>query len=80
MIHISRIPQIMERKTPDRKPMPFSLKYVKKSTGEIIDIRDAVLTSSHHQGTINIKILSSGEIRKLILPLIVEFNNIKTFL
>ena len=62
------------------KPIAFSLKYVKRSTGEIIFIEQAVMTSNFHLGTINIKILPSGEIRKIILPLILEFNNTPVFI
>jgi len=79
MIHLSKLVQIAERKTASGSPIPFSLKYVKKSTGEIITIDQAVFTSSHHSGTLNIKLLDSGQIRKLILPLIIEFNNTPTY-
>jgi len=80
MIHISRIPQIMERKDRHGKPVPFSLKYVKVSTGEIIEISNAVLTSTYHYGTVNIMLLESKQLRKLHLPLIVEFNKTQTFI
>ena len=81
MIHISKIPQLMERKDARGNPLPFSLKYVKKSTGETISIKGAVLTSSfQYGGTINIMVLSSGETRKLILPLVTEFNNTEVYL
>ena len=80
MIHISKIPEIAKRKDKTGKPVPFSLKYVKKSTGQIITVENAVMTSSHHMGTMNIKILASGQIRKLITALIIEFNQTKIYL
>ncbi len=80
MIHLWRIISIMERKDAAGRPVPFSLVYVKKGSGEKINIDNAVLTSSHHLGTVNIMILESGQVRKLILPLIIQFNNIETFL
>lgn len=80
MIHIGKLPTLMARKDATGNPLPFSLKYVKKSTGEIISVENAVLTSSNHLEYFNIKILDSGQIRKLILPLIVEFNNTPTFI
>ena len=70
----------MNRMDSSGRPLPFSLKYVKKSTGEIIAIDNAVLTSSNHLDYLNVKILASGEIRKLILPLIIEFNNAPTYI
>lgn len=80
MIHLSKIQRIMERKDKDGKPVPFSLKYVKKSTGEIIFIQGAVLTSAYYAGTVNIMITESMETRTLILPLIIEFNNNPVYL
>lgn len=80
MIHFSKVLVLMNRKDSHGKPLPFSLKYVKKSTGEIIAVENAVLTSSNHLDYLNIKILASGEIRKLILPLIIEFNGTPTFI
>ena len=80
MIHFSKIIPIAERKDSRGESVPFSLKYVKKSTGELITVDRAVLTSSHHCGTINIRILSSGQVRKLIIPLIVEFNQTPVYL
>ncbi len=74
MLHFSKIIPLAGRKDSRGIPLPFSLCYVKVSTGEIIGIDSAVLTSSFHKGTMNIKVLSSGKIRKVIIPLIVEYN------
>lgn len=80
MLHFSKILSIAERKGKDSKPVPFSLKYVKASTGEVISIQKATLTSSHHSGTMNIKIAASGQIRKITTALIIEFNNTSIYL
>ncbi len=74
MIHFSKIKEIANR-TSGGKNVPFSFKYVKASTGEIISVDKAVMTSSFHQGTMNIKVIPSGQIRKIIIPLVIEFNN-----
>jgi hypothetical protein len=80
MIHFGKLPFLMARKDARGKPLPFSFKYVKKSTGEIISVDHAVLTSGNHLDYFNVKILPSGEIRKIILPLIIEFNGTETFI
>ncbi len=80
MLHFSKILQVAQRKDKGGKPLPFSLKYVKASTGEVIKIDSATLTSSHHSGTMNIRIHPSGQIRKITLALIIEFNNTTIFL
>jgi hypothetical protein len=80
MIHFSKVHLLMERKDASGRPVPFSLKYVKKSTGEVIAVDRAVLTSSYHLGYFNIKVLASGEVRKIILPLILEINNTPFFI
>ncbi len=80
MLHFSKILSIAERKDRYKKPVPFCLKYVKASTGEIISIDKATLTSSHNSGTMNVKISESGQIRKLSIALIIEFNNTPIYL
>lgn len=80
MLHFSKILTIAQRKGKNLKPVPFSLKYVKASTGEIITISNATLTSSHNSGTMNIKIANSGQIRKITIALIIEFNNTPIYL
>ncbi len=80
MLHFSKILSIAQRKDKKGKPVPFSLKFVKASTGEIVTVDSATLTSSHHSGTMNIKILPSNQIRKITLALIVEFNKTAIYL
>jgi hypothetical protein len=75
MIHFSALRAIMERRDSNGDPLPFSLVYVKKSTGEKISIENAVLTSWSHPGnSFNVKLLNSGQVRKLLLTLVTEFN------
>ena len=80
MIHFSKILSVAQRKSNDGKHVPFSVKFVKASTGEVVFVDKAVYTSSSHKGYMNIKILSSGQIRKLIIPLIIEFNGSQVYL
>ena len=68
MIHISQIHKEVQR-LPE-----FSLVFVNKE-GEKIRVNRCVCTSWHSKGrTMNIKILPSGEIRKIIRVTIVEFD------
>lgn len=70
----------MERRGADGKPVPFSFKYKKKSTGELIEAENATCTSSFYQnGTANVR-FTSGETRKLQVCLFVEFNGQEVFL
>ncbi len=74
MLHQSVIHHIMERRDASHIPVPFAVQFVKK-TGEIVDVAECVCTSSFHQGTFNIKILVSGEIRKIRKTSILKVNN-----
>jgi hypothetical protein len=80
MIHISKITDLASRTDKKGIKLAFSLKYVKVNSGEIITIENAILTSSHHSGTINVKILDSAQIRKLTLALIIEFNHTPVYM
>jgi len=68
MIHLSQVKEAIE------KDKTFSIKFIKSSTGEIIEIKEATCTSTFHKGTANIKIISSGEIRKIKFISIIEYN------
>ena len=57
----------------------FSLKFIKKSTGELVTIKKAVSISSYHKGTRNIQISESKEIRKIHDVSIVELNDKEVF-
>lgn len=62
-------------------PKPFSLTYVKRSTGEVVTYPVAVLTSFHSKGS-TINVLPVGEVkpRKIRRCLITRFNGLKVYL
>lgn len=58
-----------------RTPVPFTMKFVKVSTGEVVQTGEVVLTSNHSSGdTVNVKFIESGEIRKILLHSIIDIN------
>jgi hypothetical protein len=69
----------MERFDKDRRRLPFSMKFVKLSTGEVVTVSSAVCTSSHNQGTVNIMFLPSMQVRKVWVISIIEFNGLEVF-
>jgi len=65
----------MERKDEDKRRIPFSLKFVKMSSGQVVEVKNAVCTSSFHEGiTCNILLLPSMQLRKIRRISIIEFN------
>ncbi len=73
MIHVSVIPSICERKDAAGKPVTFSFKAV-TSKGEVIDGEQCIMTSHHSVGrTMNVK-FPGGEIRKIKLISLIQFN------
>ncbi len=80
MIHFSKILPLAQRKDKYGKHVSFSLKFVKVSTGEIVSVDKAYYTSSYHKGSMNIRIAGSGKIRKILIPLIIEFNNSQVYM
>lgn len=76
IINLHILQQLMEKRS-GGLPVPFSIKFVSKE-GKIISMHNVVMTSAHGKGgTINIKQLDSGEIRKIRKVLIIEFNERK---
>lgn len=72
--HISTVRKMMQA------PETFDLKCWTKS-GAILEVHDAVaLRYNFYEGTQTIKFLKSGEIRRIRLNLIFEFNNLEVFL
>jgi hypothetical protein len=70
----------MERRGPNGKPVPFSFKYKKLSTGEEIFAENAICTSSYYvNGTANIQ-FENKQTRKLQVCLFTEFNGQEVFL
>ncbi len=75
MIHVSKIFDVIRRSTKDGQPVPFQIKFVKRSTGSVVEAVDVICTSSHFRGgTMNLK-FPNGEFRKINIMLIIEFNN-----
>jgi len=80
LIHVTKLNELTERKDKFRKPLPFQFKYIKKSTGEIIEVDEAIVTSSYNANrTRNVQILASGEIRKLRDLCFIEYNNTEVY-
>lgn len=71
---------VMQRLDGNGKRVPFSLRFVKKDTGEIINIQEAILLSYYmKKRTITIKILGSEQIRGIRTSLIIEFNGFEWY-
>jgi hypothetical protein len=76
-IHQSKIWKLMEERK-DGRPVEFSIQFCKKSTGELIAYKRAVLTSFHSEGsTINVLPVGGDTPRKIRRCLITRFNNFK---
>jgi len=81
LIHFSAIQHVYKRKNAEGQPVPFSLKFVKLSTGEIIKANNVVCTSDNSfLKTLNIKFLDSKEIRKIRQTSIIEINETEVYL
>jgi len=80
MIHIGRLPQLMERLDKDRRRIPFSCEVIVKS-GERIKVAECVCTSTHSKNrTANLMFLPSMEVRTVYLIAIVRFNDEEVFI
>lgn len=81
-IHWSKVWPIMENRDPSTgRPVPFAIKYVKLSTGELKHYPHCELTSFHSKGdTLNVLLLGETRPRTLKRVLIVEFNNKKVYI
>jgi hypothetical protein len=80
MLHASIISTLMDQTDEKGKPKRVNLKFYKQSTGEKVDANDVILTSYYHRnGTLNIK-WPNGDVRKIRLALITEFNGKEVYL
>lgn len=78
-IHYSKIKEIVERRK-DGRPIGFSLQFCKKSTGELMNYPQCVLTSWHSTGgTMNVLIAGESQPRKIRRCLITKINDIKIY-
>lgn len=77
----SKIWEIMERKDDRGNSVPFSLTFVKKSSGELVKIDSCICTSIHSKGnTLNIKLPNENSPKTIRKVLIVEFNGASVYL
>lgn len=80
MIHIGRLPQLMERLDKNGRRMPFSCEVVVKD-GRRIKVDQCVCTSTFSDSrTANIMFLPSMEVRKVYILGIVRFNDEEVYL
>lgn len=80
-IHWSKIWAIMEKKDEHGKPVPFTMKYVKRSNGQLGEYSRCVLSSIHSKGsTVNIKIDGNELPQTFRKCLIVEINGLSVYL
>ena len=78
-IHQSKVMDIMERRK-DGRPVPFSLQFCKRSTGELIDWPSCVLSSVHSRGaTVNVLCDITDGPRKRRKCLITKINGMKVY-
>ncbi|MDU1906409.1 MAG: hypothetical protein E6772_16690 [Dysgonomonas sp.] len=74
-IHWTKLWEQMEQLDKGGKAIPFSLSFVKKSTGEIVDVPSCTLTSIHSKGsTLNILVAGQEKPKTIRKCLIIYFN------
>lgn len=78
-IHYSRLADIMRQRR-DGRPVEFSLRYCKKSTGELVTYHRCVLTSEYAKGA-TINVLADGEPQPKTLRrcLITHINGVRVY-
>lgn len=78
-IHQSKIIELMER-TEGGRPVPFSLEFCKRSTGELVSYPSCTLSSVHSAGaTVNIVVDHLESPRKIRRCLITRINGIRVY-
>lgn len=79
VIHQSKILSVMEKRK-DGHPVPFSMQYVKRSTGELKTCASCVLCSVHSKGaTVNILMDKLDAPHKIRRCLITKINGLKVY-
>jgi hypothetical protein len=74
-IHWSKLWEQMEKKDINGDIIPVSLSFVKKSTGQIVDVPSCKVTSIHSKGsTLNILRPGDSEPHTIRKCLIIQFN------
>lgn len=70
----------MERTDNKKRRVPFSMDFVKQSSGEIVHVDEAICTSTYSENrTANIKFAKSNEVRKINMLGIIKFNGEEVF-
>lgn len=80
-IHLKEALKIMGYTYPNRKPVPFDITYVKKSTGELCELKNCILTSLYRKGmTVNIQREGEDHPIKIYKKLIIRINGKKVYI
>ena len=75
MIHLRDVLELMEEKDRNGKPLPFQVKFVKKSTGEVRELKQVVMRSANWKTqTRTLEDVADGQLRECCIRLFVEFN------
>ena len=80
MINVSEIPSIVLKRVGKKiiEQPTFSLCFV-ADDGRLVEVDECICTSAFHRNrTINIRIASSGEIRKVRTITIIRYNGVET--
>lgn len=79
-LHQSKMLELLQKRGADGRPMPHTLLYCKKGTGELATYRGARLTSYHAKGdTVNVKMEDDPQPKKLRRCLILQIDGIKIY-
>lgn len=81
LIHWSKIWEIMQRRDAKGNPIPFQIKYAKRSTGQIVEYPVCYFTSIHTKGS-TVNVMQEGEFspRTIRRCLITEFNHHRVYI
>ena len=76
LLRYQHVRRLVERTDVDGNPVPFKLKYISKSTGELIVAENVITTSVNvKKRKRNVKFLNSGEVRTIHDVLIVGIDD-----
>ena len=80
LIHISKVHELATRTDAHGQLVPFTVTFIKLSTGEIIT-GTVVCTSKYFQNrTLNLKWVDSSAFRTIRIITIIAFNGIETYI
>lgn len=80
-IHWNKMWSVMGNRDKDGEPIPFSITYIKKSTGEIRQYNHCTLSSLHTKGsTLNIMIPGEDKPKTIRKCLIKVFNGLTVYI